>query len=178
MSGGARTRPAMAMAVSGLLVAHQVAGKALRDAIFLSQFSMTNLPAMVTVAAIVSIAASIAGSRILVRSGPQRVLPLAFILSSALQSAEWLLLGWSARLAACAIYLHMVAFGAVLISGFWSLMAESFDSRSAKESFGRIGGMGTFGGLCGGLLAERVAAWFGAGKWCCCSPRCTWPARA
>ena len=65
-------------------------------------------------------------------------------------------------MAACAIYLHMVAFGAVLISGFWSLMAESFDSRSAKESFGRIGGMGTVGGLCGGLLAERVAAWFGA----------------
>jgi hypothetical protein len=68
----------MAMAVSGLLVAHHVAGKASRDAIFLSQFSMTNLPAMVTVAAIVSIAASIAGSRILVRSGPQRLLPLAF----------------------------------------------------------------------------------------------------
>ena len=49
MSGGARTRSTMAMAVSGLLMAHHVAGKASRDAIFLSQFSMTNLPAMVTV---------------------------------------------------------------------------------------------------------------------------------
>src|SRR4249920_790920 len=107
MSGSARTRSAMPMAVSGLLMAHHVAGKASRDAIFLSQFSTTNLPAMVTVAAIVSIAASIAGSRILVRLGPQRVLPLSFVLSSALQFAEWLLLGWNARLAACAIYLHM-----------------------------------------------------------------------
>jgi len=161
MSGSLRTRSATAMTVSGLLMAQQVAGKASRDAIFLSQFPIANLPAMVTVAAIASVAASIVGSRILVRSGPQRVLRLSFALSSALQLAEWLLLGWSARLAACAIYLHTVAFGAVLISGFWSLLTESFDSRSAKESFGRINGMGTLGGFCGGLLAERVAAWFG-----------------
>ena len=106
--------------------------------------------------------ASIVGSRMLVRSGPHRVLPVAFTVSSLLQFGEWLLLGHSARLAACVIYLHMVAFGAVLISGFWSLMNESFEPRSAKELFGRIGGMGTLGGLCGGLLAERVAAWFGA----------------
>ena len=38
-------------------------------------------------------------------------------------------------------------------------MNESFDPRSAKSIFGRIGGMGTLGGLAGGLLAERVAAW-------------------
>jgi hypothetical protein len=41
-------------------------------------------------------------------------------------------------------------------------MNESFEPRSAKEVFGRISGMGTIGGLCGGVLAERVAAWFGA----------------
>ena len=37
--------------------------------------------------------------------------------------------------------------------------------------------MGTLGGLCGGLLAERVAAWFGAGTSSCCSPHCTWHAQ-
>jgi hypothetical protein len=162
MSGRARTQSNMAMAVSGLLIAHQVAGKASRDAIFLSQFRTADLPAIVTVAAIVAVAASVVGSRTLVRSGPHRILPLAFALSGALQFAEWLLLGFSARSAACLIYLHVVAFGAVLISGFWSLMNESFEPRSAKEVFGRIGGMGTLGGLCGGLLAERVAAWFGS----------------
>ena len=41
-------------------------------------------------------------------------------------------------------------------------MNESFEPRSAKELFGRLGGIGTLGGFCGGLLAERVAAWFGA----------------
>ena len=162
MRGSARTQSYIAMSVSGLIMAHQVAGKASRDAIFLSQFKTTDLPAMVTAGAITAVMASIVGSRMLVRSGPHRVLPVAFTVSSLLQFGEWLLLGHSARLAACVIYLHMVAFGAVLISGFWSLMNESFEPRSAKELFGRIGGMGTLGGLCGGLLAERVAAWFGA----------------
>jgi AAA family ATP:ADP antiporter len=161
MSRGARTQSTMAMAVSGLLMAHQVAGKASRDAIFLSQFRIAELPAMVTVGAIVAVAASIAGSRMLVRSGPHRVVPLSFALSAVLQFTEWLLLGYSAPFAACVIYLHVVAFGAVLISGFWSLMNESFEPRSAKELFGKIFGMGTLGGLFGGLLAERVAAWCG-----------------
>jgi hypothetical protein len=152
----------MAMAVSGLMMAHQVAGKASRDAIFLSQFRTTDLPAMVTAAAIAAIVASIAGSRTLVRLGPQRVAPVAFAASSLLQFAEWLLLGYRAHIAACVIYLHVVAFGAVLLSGFWSVMNETFEPRVAKDLFGRISGMGTLGGLGGGLLAERVAAWFGA----------------
>lgn len=150
------------MAVCGLMMAHQVAGKASRDAIFLSQFPASDLPGMVTAAAIVAIAASVLGSRMLVRVGPHRIAPISFLLSSVVQFAEWLLLGYRTRIGACVIYLHVVAFGAVLLSGFWSLMNESFDSRSAKERFGRISGLGTLGGFCGGLLAERVAAWFGA----------------
>ncbi len=157
-----RAQIRMAMTVSALMMAHQVAGKASRDAIFLSHFRTADLPAMVTVAAIAAIAVSVVGSRTLVRLGPQRVTPAAFTVSSVLQFAEWLLLSYSPRITACVIYVHVVAFGAVLLSGFWSVMNESFEPRSAKELFGRISGMGTIGGLCGGLLAERVAAWFGA----------------
>lgn len=80
-----RTQIRMAMAVAGLMMAHQVAGKASRDAIFLSQFRTADLPAMVTAAAIAAIVASIVGSRTLVRLGPQRVAPVAFALSSLLQ---------------------------------------------------------------------------------------------
>src|SRR5579883_3040912 len=162
MKGRAQTQSAIAMSVSGLLVAHQVAAKASRDAIFLSQFRTSDLPAMITAAAAVAILASYAGSRMLVRSGPHRVVPLSFALSAVLQLGEWWLLGRSSRFAACLIYLHVVAFGGVLASGFWSLMNESFEPRSVKELFGRIGGMGTLGGVCGGILAERVAAWFGS----------------
>jgi hypothetical protein len=164
VSGRARqnAQTRIAMAVCGLMMAHQVAGKASRDAIFLSQFHTHDLPAMVTAAAITSVAVSMLGSRMLVRIGPHRIVPVSFLLSSVLQFAEWLVLGYGPRMAACLIYLHVVAFGAVLLSGFWSVMNESFDARSAKELFARVSGMGTLGGFCGGLLAERVAAWFGA----------------
>ena len=79
--------------LSALMMAHQVAGKASRDAIFLSQFRTADLPAMVTVAAIAAIVASIVGSRTLVRLGPHRVAPVSFAVSGVLQLAEWLLLG-------------------------------------------------------------------------------------
>jgi MFS family permease len=150
------------MLVSALTMAHQVAGKASRDAIFLSQFTISQLPGMVTLAAIAAIAASVVGSRISVRFGPHRVAPVTFALSSLLEFAAWFVLGFSPRVAACLIYLHVAAIGAVLISLFWSLMNESFEPRSAKAIFGRISGVGTLGGFAGGLLAERVAAWFGA----------------
>ena len=60
-----------------------------------------------------------------------------------------------------AVYLHLVGFGAILLSGFWSVVNEVFDPREAKQRFGRIAGAGTFGGILGGLLAERGAALFG-----------------
>ena len=59
------------------------------------------------------------------------------------------------------VYLHLVGFGAILLSGFWSITNEYFDPREAKLYFGRIAGAGTIGGVVGGLLAERGAALFG-----------------
>ncbi len=60
-----------------------------------------------------------------------------------------------------AVYLHLVGFGAILLSGFWSVVNEVLDPREAKVRFGRITGAGTLGGICGGLLAERGAVLFG-----------------
>jgi ATP/ADP translocase len=78
-------------------------------------------------------------------------------ISGLLHGAEWLLLGYRPRIAACAIYLHVVAIGSILLSSFWSVMNESFDPRAAKLSFGRISGAGTLGGLLGGLMAAGVS---------------------
>jgi hypothetical protein len=157
-----RANISIPLVVSALTMAHQVAGKASRDAIFLSHFTIAQLPPMVMLAAIAAIAASVGGSRISVRFGPHRVAPVLFALSSLVQFAEWFVLGYSPRVAACLIYLHVAGIGAVLISLFWSLMNESFEPRSAKGVFARVSGVGTLGGFGGGLLAERVAAWFGA----------------
>jgi hypothetical protein len=48
----------------------------------------------------------------------------------------------------------------MLGSGFWLIVSERFDPRTAKSEFGPIAGAGTLGGLAGGLLAARVAAQF------------------
>ena len=61
--------------------------------------------------------------------------------------------------AAVTFYLHVAAINPVLVSGFWLLLSERFDPRTAKRRIGRIAGAGTLGGLAGGLAAERLAAW-------------------
>jgi AAA family ATP:ADP antiporter len=154
-----KTKIRMAMAVSALMMAHQVAGKAARDGIFLSQFSTSALPRMVAAAALVAVVSSVLRGRTLVRMGPQRITAISFGISGVLQAGEWVLLRYHPQIASCAIYLHVVAFGAILLSGYWSLMNEAFDPREAKRVFGQISGMGTLGGLAGGILASRVAAW-------------------
>src|SRR4051794_18349833 len=105
----------IAMIISGLMMAHQVAGKATRDAIFLSQFETTALPTMVATAALVAVVISFWRGRTLVRFGPYRVTAVSFAGSGVLHVAELMLLPYQSRMAACAIYLHIVAFGAVLL---------------------------------------------------------------
>src|SRR5205807_8756583 len=82
----------MAMAVAALMMAHQVAGKAARDGIFLSQFETSTLPTMVAVAALAAVIFSVLRGRTLVRLGPQRITAISFAVSGVLQAAEWLLL--------------------------------------------------------------------------------------
>ena len=84
-------------------------------------------------AALAAVVISFWRGRTLVRFGPFRVTALSFAASGVLQVAEWMLLRYQPRMAACAIYLHVVAFGAVLLSGFWSVINECFDPRSANS---------------------------------------------
>ncbi|MCB9598719.1 MAG: hypothetical protein H6719_38745 [Sandaracinaceae bacterium] len=53
--------------------------------------------------------------------------------------------------------LQPAVFGALVISGFWSVVNERFDPHSAKQMIGRIGTGATFGGVAGGLLAAFVS---------------------
>ncbi len=65
---------------------------------------------------------------------------------------------------AVAVYLHMVAFAAVLLSSFWLLLSEEMDPVQAKKRFGRIAGAGTTGSVLGGLLAAKWPDLAGAGN--------------
>src|SRR5215472_3255697 len=151
--------------VSGLIVAHQVAGKAVRDGLFLSRFSPGDLPKVVICAALISVMLGLGFARLLSRNGPLRLVPAAFAIGGFLHVVEFALLrsgGEGLRgIVITLVYLHLVGLGAILLSGFWSVANEVFHPREAKREFGRITGAGTAGGICGGLLAERGAALFG-----------------
>ena len=145
-----------AVVSAGAMIAFQVGGKATRDAAFLSNFSVTSLPSMLMASAAVSVMAVLVASRLIARNGPGSIIPFAFGLSSILLVAEWLTFPVAPRLTVVAIYLHMAGFGAILVSGFWSIISELFDPRTAKAEIGRIAAGGTLGGLIGGVIAERT----------------------
>ena len=157
------TRDSRAAAIAatlcaGALLANQVAANATRDALFLSSFAITDLPRMMVGAAVFSVLVVLATSRLLVRFSPARFVPLAFVLSAIALAVQGVFATRAPATTAIVFYLHTIAFGSVLTSGFWSLVNERFDPRSAKQLVGRIASGGTLGAVVGGVVAERVGA--------------------
>ena len=152
------TALAFALFAATTMIAQQVAGKATRDALFLSNFDVTDLPKVVIAAAIASMTGVLIMSRLLSRFSPAALMPVVFGISALLFTGEWVLLDYQPGVASIVLYLHMAVFGAILISGFWSIINERFDPHSAKQRVARIAAAAAFGGVLGGLLAARVAA--------------------
>lgn len=106
----------------------------------------------------ISVVVVLLTSRLMSRWGPARLVPAVLMASAALLLLEWWISREWVKVAAAAVYLHFNALGALLISGFWSVVGERFDPRTAKRQMGPIGAAGTLGGLAGGIIAERVGA--------------------
>jgi hypothetical protein len=150
-----------AMGSSAILMAYQVASRATRDTLFLTNFNVSSLPVVIAVTSVLSIVVAILATRGMATLGPARLIPMAFMGSALLTIGEWVLAARQPGLAAIAVYLHVGAIAPVLISGLWSILNEHFDPRTAKQAIGRIAAAGTLGGLAGGLVVERLAAWMG-----------------
>jgi hypothetical protein len=145
------------MVTAAIMLAHQVAAKALRDTTFLTFWPATALPLMtVGTAAFTGVLVPLF-SRLLARYPPIAIVATGFGLSAAGHVLEW---AWydAGRWTAVAIYLHLAGVGSVLLSGFWSLIAERFDPAGARVSFSRIAAAGTVGGIAGSIVAERIAS--------------------
>ena len=158
-----------------------IAGKATRDALYLQQFNVTSLPAMVAATSVVSICLVILSSKILRRVSPATFVPLLFAATALLLLVEWALVSVAPHVAAAVVYLQISGVGPMLGSGFWLVASERFDPRTAKRRFGQIAGAGTAGGLLGGIVAERVAALFGLAATlpmlACLNLFCAWQVR-
>jgi ATP:ADP antiporter, AAA family len=135
-----------------LLIAQQVASRAMRDALFLSAFQVKSLPLVMGAAAVFALLGAEALSFALARRSPSRVVPAAAAASAVLFAVWWAVSLVAPRAAAVGIYLHVAAFGGALVSGFWSLVNERFDPFTLRRTVGRIGTGATAGGVAGGLI--------------------------
>ena len=158
-ASGSDARAASAAALAAtVIIALQLAGKATRDALFLSTFGVAALPTMVIVSAAISGILAVLLARVMARTQPGRLVPRLYALSAALLLAEWALVNTARAATAVLVYLHITALGAILVSGFWAMVNERFDPLTARRTIGRITAGGSIGGLVGGILPERVGA--------------------
>ena len=145
------------MTTAGMMLAHQVASKAFRDAAFLTAWPATALPVLTLATSALVLALVPAFSQLLHRFTPLRVVTLGFALSAAAHAVEWMVYD-AGRSIVVVVYLHVAGVTALLLSGFWSLIAERFDPSGARASYGRIAAAGTLGGVAGSFAAERLAS--------------------
>ena len=121
------------MATAAVMLAHQVASKAFRDAAFLSVWPTTALPIMIASAAIAVVAAVPLFARLLERYGPRFVVSAGFVISAIGHAVEWQLSSgrpWVAVL----IYLHVAGLGATSALGILAVVTNG----SIREARGAV----------------------------------------
>jgi len=148
---------AAATGTAVIAIAQQVMGRATRDALFLSNFPVDRLPAMMIVSAGVSLVSAVLVGRLITQLSPARVVPWLFGTSGVFLAAEWALVAAAPPTLAVIIYLHWAVFGGPLVSTFWSVINERFDPRAGKKYVGWIASGGTAGGILGGIAAFAAA---------------------
>lgn len=143
-----------------LVIAAFLAAKAARDATLLSQFPVTMLPLFIGLSAALALPVILLAGKLMTRHGPHKLVPAMNALSAVILVGEWFISNQFPRFTAVLVFFHLNTASAVLVSGFWSLINERFDVTTAKKHIGRIGMGATFGGILGGVIAERTGAYF------------------
>jgi hypothetical protein len=152
----------MAMLCAATVTGQLVAGKALRDTLFLTSLNIRSLPAMLVATSVVSLLLVSLNGRFARRVSPSVLVPASFAISGSLFLVEWALRASVPVASAIVLYLHISAVGPLLASGFWLIASERFDPHTARRRYGQLAGAGTIGGLVSALAAERAATWLGA----------------
>lgn len=151
----------LAAGIAFLLVGQQVAGKAVRDALFLTAYGPELLPIAMTVTVAVAIGSVLASSRLVVWFGPRRFLMGGVALSGGLFIVSALRAEESAGDAGWLLYGHIAVFGSI-ISGFWSIVTEALNPSSGRKLISRVSFGATLGGLSGAGLAKGAASLLGS----------------
>jgi AAA family ATP:ADP antiporter len=107
----------LALLCAATVTGQVVAGKALRDTLFLTSLDITSLPAMLVTTSVVALVLVGLYSRCARVVPPSVLVPTAFLLSGALFLVEWVLRPAVPTASAIVLYLHISAAGPLLGSG-------------------------------------------------------------
>jgi hypothetical protein len=142
---------------AGALVADQVVGKALRDALFLAHVGIERLPRAMLLSAVLSTVVVVSLSRASVERSPRRVASAVLVVSAALFGLAWSLFPAYPRAGAWLTYVHTRALTPAAVSVFWAVVTRSFDPRLARLAVPRVLAGATLGGVVGGFVTWRLA---------------------
>jgi len=150
----ARERAASIAIVTSIpMVAQLIAGRAVRDALFLTEYDAAYLPRVMLVAAALSLGAAILVGRLMPRWGPRGTALTLAALNGAVFILEAALIDIAPRVVAVVTYIHVSVLGALVVSAFSSVVNERFDPLYAKTVVARVGTGGALGGVLGGVVA-------------------------
>lgn len=135
------------------MVGQLIAGRAVRDALFLTEYDAEYLPRVMLGAAALSLGAAIAVGRLMPLWGPRATALGLALVNGLVFILEAVLLDVAPKVVAVLTYLHVSTLGALVISAFSSIVNERFDPLFAKTVVARVGTGATLGGVLGGVLA-------------------------
>lgn len=157
--------PAGLMAVYFFLaIAVYYVVKPIRNSVFVQRVGADNLPFVyILTAVVVGVIASYYARRV------DRMRRVSLLLGTfGLLALSHLLFWWVLRggglLASGAFYIWVKLYPLLLVSQFWLVANDLFDTRQAKRLFGPIGAGGILGGIAGAAVAGQLATRIGTGK--------------
>ena len=122
------------------------------------------LPKLTIATLVVTLALNPVFSALVARFPARRLVPLVFRFVIANLLVFYLLflrLGFDTRPLAVAFYVWLSAINLMIVSLFWSLMADVFRREQGKRLFGVIAAGGSVGAIVGGLVTAELDEWVG-----------------
>lgn len=159
---------AVSAAGAFLVISFVVVARSLREAFFLDEFTVQQLPYITIATAVLSLPMVGAFTRLLARREPRSVLQQLSLVTASGLVVLWAITTFSSAgllIALCTVvfYLWTVLASLLITSGFWIVTSEHFVLRDAKRLFGMIGAAGTLGAMVAGISLRVVTAQLGNG---------------
>lgn len=139
------------------MVAQLIAGRAVRDAVFLTEYDAVYLPRVMLAAAVFSLCAAVLVGRAMPKWGPRTTGVTLALVNGGLFVLEGVMLKLAPKEAAVLAYVHVSVVSALVISAFSSVINERFDPLYAKTVVAQVGTGAALGGVLGGVAAFFVS---------------------